>query len=190
MEAGNLGFRKAEQDIRRPSETVPGNIEVSIADPEDIESAVALVDREYAKKRINKHKTPISITFVVKISNEVVGTVSMAFGNDLPMEELYKEEIKKYRDKGDKIAEVSIRDKLFKAVLEKGLNEGFDDLVIEINPDYKNLYKYFKFEDLGELKTDPEIRALATAKILRLEGKSMDDLSDSLYSPVKKSKPH
>src|SRR3989344_6087194 len=158
MEAGNLGFRKAEQDIRRPSETVPGNIEVSIADPEDIESAVALVDREYAKKRINKHKTPISITFVVKISNEVVGTVSMAFGNDLPMEELYKEEIKKYRDKGDKIAEVcqfainqdlsmrdrlSIRDKLFKAVLEKGLNEGFDDLVIEINPDYKNLYKYF-----------------------------------------------
>ena len=163
-----------------------------------------------------------SITFVAKKDNEVIGTISMVFGEDsqgktetLPMEEVYEKEIKEYRDKGHKIAEITqlalkrkdvttLRDfinqrsiliELYALVLKKSFEKKsrkeLDDLVIAINPKQEDFYKdTFKFEHLGGVKTYGSVNnKKAVAKIFKLEGKNEAELLNILYGLVK-TKPH
>lgn len=218
METGGIEeFRKGGREapllpdaVPLAPEDAPISIEVNIADsPEEIEAAKLLLSKEYTREKLIRegHKMLLSdyldmdetTTFVAKKSNDVVGTVSMVPGDGaLPIEQLYKEELKAVRESGDKIVEIiqlatdhelsldernenRILIKLFEAVLEKSLTDNVDDLVIEINPKHEGLYtKILGFEYLGGLKTHPELEAPTLAKIRDLKGESAEDLRKRL----------
>jgi len=173
---GNLESRK-QIDAPIPSEeAVPGTIEVSIADPQDIEAAIVLITKEYGKEGYTKygHESPISsylrfpgtVTFVAKDPKnpkEVVGTASMVFDN-LPIETQYSKELNKVRNTNieikiaevcqlatdrEKLSRVNREDalmKLFVAIFNQSKSKGITNIVIVVNP---NKHENFYVKRIG-----------------------------------------
>ena len=160
--------------------------------------ALSLVEKEYIKQGYLNPKNsnckiavlPGSATFIAKINDKIVGTVSVIFDSPsgLPMDEIYKKEVDKLRLKNKKIVEVgrlavareflskksgfsekynnlSLVSSLFKLVFHYCIYKNIDNICISINPKHNLFYKSICFEDIGGLKFYPSVNnAPALAK--------------------------
>ncbi len=174
---------------------------------EELEKAFTLVYREYLKRGyITKESgTPFKIsiynalpdttTFVAIAGNEILATATVIPDSPLglPMDELYNEELKPFREKNKKICEISMLASntdlfeggislmlnakkmflifnLFKLIFDYARNVlKLDMMCITINPKHKLTYDFLLFKDLGGLKTYKSVNdAPAIAKYLDL----------------------
>lgn len=124
---------------------------------------------------------PRSRTFILKEKEKLVGTVGLIpdFVSGLPMESIFSDEIRELRMKGRTLAEVgflaldtehfgrsrfslsNLRKltasfKLFKALFDHArFVTQVTDLLIAVHPKHETLYRYLKFERMGEVKPYP-----------------------------------
>jgi hypothetical protein len=116
------------------------------------------------------HALPGTITFVAKIEDQVVATLSLVTDNaqlGLPMEAIYGEEIADLRAQGRRLAEVTsladeglsprefrqVFNSLISLAMQYHLGQGGDSWVITVNPRHSGYYrKVLGFESLGGLK--------------------------------------
>ena len=206
MEAEGVEPRRREPPPFQ-KEDAPVGITVDRAEADDLEMAKRTVFEKYRETGLTRdsdNESPISrflgkpetTTFVAKNHGEVLGTVSVVFGDHLPMETVFAKELQKVRENGNKVAEVcqlatkgesltlgrriEVLEKLFKSVRDLGVHEGIDDLVIEVNPTHQAFYESdrFKFKKFGGPKPNPDVNdALAVALIRSLKG----DLPKSFF---------
>jgi len=165
--------------------------------------ALFLVEKEYIKQDYIDPKnsdckleiSKFSATFVAKLNGKVAGTVSIVFDSEsgLPMDDIYKDELEKFRNSNKKIVEVcrlatdndflknsgvfdkkrnslSLLISLFKLVFHYSIYKNIDYICISINPKHDLFYKSLGFEDIGGLKYYPSVNnAPALAKAIRID---------------------
>jgi len=170
--------------------------------PKEYSEAFKLVYGEYHKEGyVQDHQSemlysvynflPKTATFVFKSFETVISTLTMIvdtpqFG--LPMDTLYKDELRSLREEGRKIAEVSnlatqrmrrwsnLMVYLSKALFQYATMSDVNDLVIMVNPKHVRFYSsIFLFEPLGEEKMYETVGAPAVA--LRV---NMDTIREQL----------
>lgn len=152
---------------------VPGvqrKIEVCIATNEsDWEEAFRLVRKKYLERGYDPdgpgdvhftlhHGLPDTTTFIARLEERIVGTVSVVLDNTLlglPMESVYGEEVAQLRKEGRRLAEVTcladdglgLREFIPVYVALTGLmgqwgfDQGVDTYVITINPRHRAFYR-------------------------------------------------
>lgn len=151
---------------------------------------------------------PGAATFVLWYKDEVIGTVSIIEDSKkgIPMDDLYKEELRPFRDRSMRVAEVSqfavkhnvsieysspekkrstafLSIPLLKLVIHYALSRHLDALCIAVNPKHAALYRSLGFEQFGEEKNYPSVNgAPAVAKILDLKKiiENQDQLKEHL----------
>lgn len=127
---------------------------------------------------------PESRTFILKEKNRAIGTISVVVDSPcgLPMESLFPREVEHLRQKGRKLAEVSLLamageqnkkkmfsltnfDKqvrlfrLFKIMYEYAHHvAGVTDLIIGVHPKHETLYKYLSFKAMSSPRSYPGAR--------------------------------
>ena len=158
-----------------------------VSSEKKIKEAALLVGREYKKDGYfsgeeNDFKVPFyhffstSSVFLTEVEGNNIATVSMIgdSGKGIPMEAIYRKEIKELRKKNRKIAEISqlaiARDfmkkigrkkrclqypiliSLFRLIFYNALSSDIDTLYIAINPKHDVFYKALGFSEIGSLK--------------------------------------
>ncbi len=149
---------------------------------EELEQAFRLIYRAYRLKGfihpktsgmhlMQQHAHPLSTTFVGKLKDRVVITMSVFTDSEmgLPMDTLYKNELDRLRNKGRFIAEVGnfasepavrkgnqllpmMMNNLMSRYAKKHLR--LDDLVITVNPAHEFIYKHIiLFKRIGEVRS-------------------------------------
>lgn len=135
------------------------------------------LERNPARLRVSIYNAlPATITFVGKLGDEVVATVTVVPDTPagLPMEVIYREEVESLRNGGRHLAEVTMladrRHELRRSlpVVMALMKQVFDyctlilsttDLCITINPRHESYYhRYLLFDPLGDLKLYPSVR--------------------------------
>lgn len=187
---------------------VPGlsrPIQVKIAsDRDEFEQAFRLVSHRYRSRgyvdadggtyRFTPHHAlPGTVTFVAHDDDRVVATLSMVPDNatlGLPMESLYGDEVKRLRDAGKVLAEVTclaelgLRPHEFHSVFRSLIRlncqyhvlNGGDTWVIAVNPRHRGYYrKAFGFQPLGPVRAYPKVgHHPAEAFYLDVDGMRVD----------------
>ncbi len=157
------------------------------AQRDELEQAYRLVylsflQREYIAESASKlrfsifNALPETVTFVAELREAIIATVTLVPDTPigLPMDEIYHEEVQALRDRGRKLAEVTMladrRHEIRRAlpVVMQLMKRVFDyatlvlkanDLCITINPRHETYYRRFLlFQPLGGLKTYPSVR--------------------------------
>ncbi|MCB9815229.1 hypothetical protein H6785_01430 [Candidatus Nomurabacteria bacterium] len=129
------------------------------------------VKTDMISKYLGKEQT---VTFSANRKGLMVGTISVVADSDagFPMDDLYRQEIKSYRDQGAKLGEVcqfavdkksveldkSLDEKevslgLFSSVLNYGLANQFHYFIFAVNPKHAPFYKVLGCEQIGEEKS-------------------------------------
>ncbi|MCM8824125.1 MAG: hypothetical protein NC822_05590 [Candidatus Omnitrophica bacterium] len=173
---------------------------------QELEKAYNLVYREYLQRgytKPNPHQLKLSIynalpqttTFVALIGEDILSTATVIPDSPLglPMDELYQEELNKFRSKKIRICEISMlasNSELFHKGVSLMLNSkklllvfflfklifdyvrdylSFDYICITINPKHSLTYDFLLFKELGELKSYKSVNnAPAIGKYLDL----------------------
>ena len=173
---------------------------------EELEKAYSLVYREYIKRDYTKENPsglrlsiynahPKTITFIVKMGEDVITTATIISDSSLglPMDEVYSNELRRFRNDGKKIGEISMlasntdfsengslmmpKSKqlffiffLYKLIFNYSLNVlKLNYICITINPKHKFIYEFLLFKNLGEPKPYNCVNgATAVAKYLDL----------------------
>ncbi|MFC1753801.1 hypothetical protein ACFL96_10480 [Thermoproteota archaeon] len=176
--------------------------------PEELEKAYALVYQEYLKRNYtdtNESKLrlslynalPQSTTFIAATNGDVLATATLITDSalGLPMDKLYSQELKKFRDDNKKICEISMLASntemfksgigmmsnakklffvffLFKVIFDYAWHVlDLDYMCITINPKHYLTYEFLLFKDFGGLKTYDGVRgAPAIGKFLDIKG--------------------
>jgi hypothetical protein len=130
------------------------------------------------------HALPDTATFVARHEGRVVATLSLVQDNTLlglPMESIYGEEIRRLRQEGRRLAEVtSLADNglgvreflkvfvtLIKLTWQFHVSQGGDTGVIIVNPRHRNFYtKVLGFVPLGPCRPCPSVRDSAAEAFL------------------------
>jgi hypothetical protein len=157
---------------------------------EDLEAAYRLVYDEYQKRKICQPDPsslqysyycllPASRTFLLEMDGQLAGTISLIVDSPcgIPMETLFPDKIGKFRQRGHRIAEVSLLAldqklfghktfsltdmrklsasfKLFKIIFDYARFEaGVTDLFIAMHPKHQDLYQYLTFEPIGPVRS-------------------------------------
>ena len=157
---------------------------------EDLEAAYGLVYDEYHKRKICRQDAselhysffclmPGARTFLLELNGELAGTISLIVDSScgIPMETLFPDRIGKFRQKGRRVAEVSLLAlnqkmfgkksfsltdmrklsasfKLFKIMFDYArLEAGVTDLFIAMHPKHRDLYQYLTFEVIGPVRS-------------------------------------
>jgi hypothetical protein len=181
---------------------------IKVADARDeLEQAFALVYREYLRQGYIKdpkhsglhlslqHILPETAVFILK-SSTVVGTLTHILDSDLfglPMDSLYREELKPLRNANRKLAELSslatCREAcgrnlflyLFREVYWYSLRRNVKDFCIMVNPSHTRFYQdILFFEEIGPKKYYQKVGAPAVA--LRLNLEEFDQKLEHAYS--------
>lgn len=156
---------------------------------DDLQDAYHLVYEEYHKRKICQpdpselHYSfycllPGCRTFLLEWDGKLTGTVSLIVDSPcgIPMETLFPDKIGKFRQKGRRLAEVSLLAldqkifgnksfsltdmrklsasfKLFKMIFDYARFEaGVTDLFIAMHPKHRDLYQYLTFEAIGPVR--------------------------------------
>ncbi|MDX9786988.1 MAG: hypothetical protein RBT11_09440 [Desulfobacterales bacterium] len=171
--------------------------------PEEYEQALALVYQEYVQSGYVANPTPEgkifsvynllpeTAVFVAKSYLTVISTLTQIFDSELfglPMDSIYREELRGLREEGRKIVELGALatkkdfrwQNLFMYLCQimywYAQYKKVNDLCITINPKHVRFYKtIFLFEEYGPEKQYPKVGAPAV--LLRL---NMDDIEHKL----------
>ena len=141
---------------------------------------------------------PDTAVFVAKSGLEVVSTMTEIFDSHefgLPMDSIYKEEVDRLRDKGNKIVEVSSlatpRDARWKNFFMYLMQVwywytyylGVDEVCIAVNPRHERFYRnLLQFEKFGERKHYSRVDAPAVG--LRVSVKSIKQRMENIYNDL------
>ena len=150
-----------------------------------------------SRMRISKYNLlPRTITFIAKIYDEVVGTVTLIEDSKLglPMEEIYPKEIESLRKTSFKLAEVSglAVDKYYRFkkifwylnyhLAMHALLMGITDLVIAVNPKHLSFYRnFFMFQVIGPKRYYAKVNG-APAVAMHLNLKELEKKSRRILS--------
>jgi hypothetical protein len=195
---------------------VPGvarDIRVNVAaERAEWEKAYRLVARNYRSRGYEPadarglrftafHALPDTTTFVAAHEGHVVATLSLVPDNTLlglPMESIYGEEIRRLRQEGRRLAEVtSLADDglglreflkvfvaLVKLMAQYHLSRGGDAWVITVNPRHRNFYtKVLGFVPLGPCRSYSSVRD-APAEAYLLDVPAMKANAPEMYEEV------
>ena len=138
------------------------------------DSAGALVDRLYARKGYTStlSELPDRLTLIAKFDNNVIGTLTVGFGDELVVESLFPQEVRDIRDKGHIVCEFTkLAIDSSKQVLAALFNVAYiyayrireaDTLLIEVNPRHVRYYKSMMgFNIIGPEKYNDRVNAVS-----------------------------
>ncbi len=206
--------KAAAEAVRRPKDKTIKNVDQFVADityrlarsPEELEQCYRLVYEEYLERGyVNEHPSrmrftlhnclPETVTFVALYREAVIATATLIPDSPLglPMDDLYRHELKALRREGLRLCEISMLASntavfppgtslmlnakkmflifyLFKHIYDYTHHMlDLDAICIAVNPKHNLTYEYLLFEDLGGLKRYAKVNgAPALGKYLRL----------------------
>ncbi|MBI4358465.1 MAG: PilZ domain-containing protein [Candidatus Omnitrophica bacterium] len=197
-----------KQDEARPAQTF-----------EELKEAYHLVYQEFLKRGYSKEKQskmyyhlysllPETRTFLLHEKGTLLGTVTLvpqsALG--LPMERVFPDEVKKLKEEGRKLAEVTLLSvdqsafgknrflltnlkklasafRLFKILFDSARYHGITDLIIGMHPKHERLYRYLAFETIGPIRSYPGAEG-KPALLMRLDIKRAIERSHLFPGPA------
>lgn len=152
--------------------------------------ATTLIKRMYASRGYQTESSSVfsassnQYTFEARQSGQLVGTLTLTIDTDtrLLADTLYQTELDQFRQKGQKLCEVSklafcpesSSKEIFASIFHMAYIfahriHGVDDAFIEINPRHAPFYKrMLGFQQIGELRTCPRVNAPAVLLHLNL----------------------
>lgn len=167
---------------------------------EELLAASHIVHRVYIRRGLvhahpsGLHVTPHSIlpttrTFVAKKGGRYIGALSLIGDAELglPMDNVYGEELTRFRARGERLAEVGslgllpqyrsrgVVSLLYRLLYETARDSGVDRLVAAVHPDAEDVYRAcLLFERCGDERLYPGLNRSARAVAITLELPSVD----------------
>jgi ribosomal protein S18 acetylase RimI-like enzyme len=181
---------------------------------EDLSAAYRLVHDVYLGAEYIKHEagstrvrifetSPDTATFIAKYQGTVVGVLSIIHDTPeagLPSDSAFEEELKRMRDTGLKLGEVTnqavapefrrsaVPTELMRCALAHGINEGFDLGIAAVCPSHNPFYELLGFEQVGGKRSyseklhDPVVPLMIDLRKHRKTPRNMNEVQRFMYN--------